>query len=134
MTNVNQFLFLEAVDGELRLIEEPVIQDPNVEINANFFDFEDMNNDGLPDLVVQAFSADYLGREFAGIPDIYINRGGVLSRLDTKNFPGLSNRFVPSQAYMHDVNQDGFVDLVIFGLTAGQYGDIEIYRANKNIE
>ena len=130
LTPINLFAFFQVVNEKLVEIDQPVIEDPNIEINANFFDFKDVNGDRLPDLVVQAFSASYYNRELGGVPDIYLNTGGVLVRKDTQDFPGLSNRSVPSQGYLDDINGDGLADLVVFPLGAGQFGDIEIYTAN----
>ena len=104
--------------------------------NFNFFDCEDVNGDGHPDLVAQVFSQPWndMSNNNGGVPQVYINEGdNDFYNLDTSEWPVYSNELADTQGYLHDIDNNGTFDLVMFGLTTEQSDHVEIYLTNKQL-
>ena len=91
----------------------------------------DINNDGYADLTVFPFTQSWndLRLEEAGKPIFYINdQRGSLVNLNISMLPGHSSGGEGGlQSTISDVNQDGHIDVILFGLTAADNtDDIEI--------
>ncbi len=104
-----------------------------IEHNFNFFDCNDVNNDGRKDIVAQVFSQQWNNYDNnKGVPEIYINNNNGFYNLDTSAWPRYSFD-VDSQGYLYDVDSDGYHDLVVFPLKIDISDDVEIYITNRNI-
>ena len=127
---VQLFFFYELVGDKLIEMESPLVNEES-NINANFFDCIDINSDGYDDLVVSAYSGDNSFQD-GGLPIIYVNnKEGKLVNLERSDFPQYeADR---TQGYLHDVNADGLMDLVLFEREANLHAGINVYLGNENI-
>ena len=135
---VTIYLFYEQSGDELRLLTEPHIEPTRT--NVNFFDYRDINQDGFEDLVSYAFTEAWRGDDhtMGGKPHIYVaDNKNNLTLVDLSTFPTHSKavEFGPSfQSILHDVNNDGYLDFVLFGTGTNQgAGDIEIHFLKTHI-
>jgi len=118
---MNTMIFFEIVDGSFKLLLSPIINEDYF-VNANFFDCDDKTGDGFSDLTVSAFSDEYLYDRSGGAPVLYVNDGsGALVNADVSTFPAITWRD-KTQGYLHDINNDGITDLVLFGLSTTYIG------------
>ena len=128
---VQIFLFFEIVNNELVELAFPFVNEES-EINANFFDCDDINSDGYDDLVVSAYTSHNDNRLEGGLPVIYLNdQQGNLVNVDRSSFPWYGPD--RSQGYLHDVNSDGILDLVLFEREANLHTGINIYLGNAHV-
>jgi hypothetical protein len=135
---VAMYLFYEQSGDALRLLDEFYIEPTRT--NANFFDYRDINEDGFVDLISYAFTEPWRGDDpkLGGKPFIYVaDDKKNLMLVDLSTFPTHSKtvEFGPSfQSILHDVNNDGYMDLVLFGTGTNQgSGDIEIHFLKTHI-
>lgn len=136
--NVGILQFFKIENDSLVLIDSPIV-DEEIDINANFFDCNDVNGDGLSDVVVYAYTQPWANsRESAGgKPIVYINDGqGRLHKKSLAAIPGHSaagsDGAGPSlQSLVHDMNDDGVKDILLFGSSTGgvasNEGNVEIH-------
>jgi len=119
-------LVFDIVDNKLVQREDAFVNEVN-QYNANFFECGDINNDGLSDVVISEFSRGE--RQFGGKPMVYLNNGSkfVMYENAEEPMPGHSGVQDNAQGYLHDMNSDGYVDVVVFGETTATDGNIEIY-------
>jgi hypothetical protein len=135
---VNVMAFFELDQGTLTEIPSPIKgEEPNN--NFNFFECRDINNDGYADLTVFPFSQPWndLRTKEAGKPIFYVNdQQGNLVNLDISELPGHSaGEQFSLQSTISDVNQDGHIDVILFGLTAAdQGGNIEIQLLRDDLK
>lgn len=130
--NVNPFAFFSYDDSGIYRIPSPLVNE-ETHVNYNFYDCRDINGDGLEDMVVSGFSQPWRDSrvEQAGKPIIYLNDGnGSLVWEDLSSWPGYSRKSESTQSLMHDVNNDGVEDLLLFGLRA-KAGDIEVHLMKR---
>lgn len=113
----NHLRIFKLKDGHL--IEQPgAIIGQKVDINFNDFYLTDINGDGAKDIVVQAMTRPWVPSltPNAGKPIIYINDGtGTYHYADIEAFPKNRDGDPPGPelwGYFHDVDGDGFADLV----------------------
>ena len=113
----NHLRIFKLKDGHL--IEQPgAIIGQKVDVNFNDFSLTDINGDGAKDIVVQAMTRPWVPSlaTNAGKPIIYINDGtGTYHYADIAAFPKNRDGVPPGPelwGYFHDVDGDGFVDLV----------------------
>ena len=134
-TPVNVLLFLEVNGDTLVEVDSP-ITDEQIAYNYNDFSCDDISGDGQGDIVASVFSQlwDEDTPERGGVPLVYVDAGNSFELVDTTEWPTFSQELQDSQGYLHDVNNDGLPDLVLFGLTTEYLGDVEIYLSNKEIE
>lgn len=129
---VNYLLFFEYDENGLRQIDNPLVGENN-EVNYNFIYCQDVNNDGLTDLVTSPFSRGYnrSRMEQDGRPDVYLNNGDSnLVLQDISYLPGYPGdaTMMSTRGKLEDVNNDGIKDLMLFGdNTANVAGDIQIH-------
>jgi hypothetical protein len=126
--NVNPLVFFSYGDTGLYRIPGPLVNE-EAEVNYNFYEGRDINGDGLEDLVVYGFTQPWNDSRVdqAGKPILYLNDGnGSLVWEDLSSWPGYSESGDELQGLMHDINNDGVEDLLIYGLRAAA-GDIEIH-------
>ena len=126
---VNIMQFFKISNGNL-ILQESLINDERSTANYNFFDCSDMNNDGYSDLVAYVFSSDWEKVDRGGKPFVYLNdqKGSLvytnidyLPRVEFVDGWGVQGKFV-------DVNNDGVVDLLLFGTSTHiNDGDIKIF-------
>lgn len=137
---VNTFVFFDRVGSELRQIDSPIVHE-TIEVNYNFFDYMDVNSDGVYDIIAYAFTRPFFKERIdeAGKPIIYLGiEDGSFVQVDLSNLPGHSaiNDGAEYQSLMTDVNSDGIVDLMLFGSTGstfgGNNGDLEIHFLGEN--
>ena len=116
----------DIVDNKLVQRDDAFVNEIN-QYNANFFECGDINNDGLSDVVISEFSRGE--RQFGGKPMVYLNNGSkfVMYENAEEPMPGHSGVQDNAQGYLHDMNSDGYVDVVVFGETTATDGNIEIY-------
>ena len=119
-------LVFDIVNNKLVQREDAFVNEVN-QYNANFFDCNDINGDGLSDIVISEFSRGE--RQFGGKPMVYLNNSSkfVYYENTEEPMPGHSQVQDNAQGYLHDTNSDGYVDVIVFGETTGTNGDIEIY-------
>ena len=131
-TPVVIFAFYEVTDEAL--VEKNIkMVGEEIDHNFNFFDCNDVNNDGRKDIVAQVFSQQWNNYDNnKGVPEIYISNNNGFYNLDTSAWPTYSFD-VDSQGYLYDVDSDGHHDLVVFPLKIDISDDVEIYIANRNI-
>jgi hypothetical protein len=114
--------FFELDQGMLTEIPSPIIgEEPDN--NFNFFECRDINND--------------LRLEEAGKPIFFINdQRGSLVNLNISMLPGHSSGGEGGlQSTISDVNQDGHIDVILFGLTAADNtDDIEILLLRDDLQ
>jgi hypothetical protein len=133
---VQFYNFFELGNNSFKAVPSPIV-DEEIRSNVNFFDCKDINNDGLPDLVSYAFTRPGFNERTAdkGKPTIYLNNGqGKLVRADISKLPGhtAGNEL---QSLMTDVNNDGIIDLLLFGSTTHLGGGaIEVHLLRDNIQ
>ena len=130
--NVNPLVFFSYDDSGLYRIPSPLVNE-EAEVNYNFYEGRDINGDGLDDLVVFGFTQPWRNSRVdqAGKPILYLNDGnGSLVWEDLSSWPGYSNTDGELQGLMHDINNDGIEDLLIYGLRANT-GDIQIYLMKR---
>ncbi len=122
----NHLRIFKLKDGHL--IEQPgAIIDQKVDVNFNDFYLTDINGDGAKDIVVQAMTRPWVPSlaTNAGQPIVYINDGtGTYHYVDIYAFPKNRDGVPPGPelwGYFHDVDGDGFADLVTWqsGLAEG---------------
>jgi len=126
---VNVLQFFRIDENQLVPVESPIVNE-EININANFFDCSDINNDGLADVVVYAYTQPWAGsRENAGgKPIVYINDGaGSLVKKSLEAIPEHStagkNGVGPSlQSLVRDMNGDGVKDIILMGEQTGGVG------------
>ncbi len=131
--NVNPLVFFSYDDTGLYRIPSPLVNE-EAEVNYNFYEGRDINGDGLEDLVVYGFTQPWRDSrvEQAGKPILYLNDGnGSLVWEDLSSWPGSSESGGELQGLMHDINNDGVEDLLIYGLRAAT-GDIEIHLMKRD--
>lgn len=129
---VNILQFFRIDDDQLVPVESPIVNE-EININANFFDCTDMNNDGLADVVVYAYTQPWANsRENAGgKPIVYMNDGtGRLIKKNLEAIPGHSTAGEDGvgpalQSVIHDMNNDGVKDIILMGERTGQLGSGE---------
>jgi hypothetical protein len=130
--------FFELDQGMLTEIPSPIIgEEPDN--NFNFFECRDINNDGYADLTVFPFTQSWndLRLEEAGKPIFFINdQRGSLVNLNISMLPGHSSGGEGGlQSTISDVNQDGHIDVILFGLTAADNtDDIEILLLRDDLQ
>lgn len=132
---VGYLTFYRVQDGNL-VKADVNITNENPNYNFNFFDCEDVNADGMSDIVVQVFSDAYNPDRpnNAGVPVVYINQGNdSFYNLDVSEWPVFANTIADSQGYLHDINNDGFHDLVMFGVNTRETNVLEIHYATQSI-
>lgn len=136
---VNYLLFFEYDETGLRQIDNPLVGE-NTDVNYNFIYCEDVNNDGLTDVVTSPFSRgyNYSRMEQDGRPDVYLNNGnGKLELQDLSYLPGYPGdaTMMSTRGKLEDVNNDGIKDLMLFGdNTANGAGDIQIHLLKDVIQ
>ncbi len=113
----NHLRVFKLKDGHL--IEQPgAIIGQKVDVNFNDFYLTDINGDGAKDIVVQAMTRPWVPSlaTNAGQPIVYINDGtGTYHYADISAFPKNRDGVPPGPelwGYFHDVDGDGFADLV----------------------
>ena len=127
---VNTYTFY-ILDDDKGLIpfKSPVVNEETDSLFARF-DCKDINNDGLPDLVSYALTRQGFRERVAerGKPTIYLNDGnGQLVRMDLRKLPGHPAES-ELQSILADVNGDGIVDLILFGVSTDRGGgSIEVH-------
>ena len=126
---VNIFRFFEFSDSGLTIIDSPIINE-EIDVTLNFYTAEDITGDNYPDLVSYAFTTPWSNSRVTedGKPIIYLNDGnGNLVWTDIGELPGFGVAD-GSQGLVNDVDNDGFIDLVLYGLRANPgSGDIKIH-------
>jgi len=136
---VNYLLFFEYDETGLRQIQNPLVGE-KTDVNYNFIYCEDVNNDGLTDVVTSPFSRGYnrSRMEEDGRPDVYLNNGaGQLELQDLSYLPGYPGdaTMQSTRGKLEDVNNDGIKDLMLFGdNTANGAGDIQIHLLKDVIQ
>lgn len=131
--NVNPLVFFSYDDSGLYRIPSPLVNE-EAEVNYNFYEGRDINGDGLEDLVVFGFTQPWRNARVdqAGKPILYLNNGnGSLVWEDLSSWPGYSNTDGELQGLMHDINNDGVEDLLIYGLRANA-GGIQIHLMKRD--
>ena len=137
---INAFVFFERIDGELIRVDSPIVYE-TTDVNYNFFDYKDVNSDGMPDIIAYAFTRPFFNERIAeaGKPIIYAGvEDGSFVQVDLSDLPGHSaiKEGAEFQSLMTDVNFDGVDDLILFGSTGstfgGNNGDLEIHFLNEN--
>ena len=131
--NVNPLVFFSYDDSGLYRIPSPLVNE-EADVNYNFYEGRDINGDGLEDLVVFGFTQPWRNSRVdqAGKPILYLNDGnGSLVWEDLSSWPGYSSAEESLQGLMHDVNNDGVEDLLIYGLRANA-GDIEVHLMKRD--
>lgn len=132
-----ELLFFKAdTQGNFELVTSP-IEDEIISIGYNFFSVEDVNADGLKDIVVSAYTGGLVDDiyDLQGHPVIYLgNEEGTFRQVSTKHLPGHSDHDTEySNALygsMKDINQDGYFDLIMAG---GSTSTIEIIFLNEHL-
>ena len=131
--NVNPLVFFSYGDSGLYRIPSPLVNE-EAEVNYNFYDGRDINGDGLEDIVVYGFTMPWNNSRMkqAGKPIIYLNDGdGSLVWEDLSSWPGYTGSHNGLQGLLHDINNDGVEDLVLYGLTADRT-NIQIHLMKKS--
>ncbi len=126
---VNIMQFFKISNGNI-ILQESLINDERSTANYNFFDCSDINNDGYSDFVAYVFSSDWGRVDRGGKPFVYLNnQRGSLVYTDIDYLPRVE--FVDGwgvQGNLVDVNNDGVIDLLLFGTTTDiSDGDVKIY-------
>lgn len=130
---VNFFSFYDLRNNSMAELKSPIVNEES-RSNYNFFDCIDANSDGLTDLIVRPYTRPGFNERVheGGKPTIYLNNGfGRLVRLDLSNLPKYfgGNEL---QSLMVDVNNDGNLDMLLFGSAADNGGgNIELYLMSK---
>ena len=124
-------------------IHEEIANGPNL---ANFDNFGasianigDLNNDGVPDIVVGAWGDDGGGDDRGAVHIIFMNSNGTISRTidindTTLNGPVLNNTdyFGVSIANIGDLNGDGTTDIAVGASGDDARGAVHILFLNSN--
>jgi hypothetical protein len=101
-------------------------------VNSNFFDCNDINNDGYDDIVVYPYNEN-------GLPYVYINtKDGRFSAVDSKKFPSPSLNWGNTASSIYtDFDNDGIADLMIFpanGINGGGNVAYKFYKGTRIIQ
>lgn len=133
LDNVNFLTFFAYDSSGVYPIQSPIV-DEEILVNYNFYDCRDINGDALDDILVYGFTQPWRNSRVdqAGKPILYLNDGkGSLVWEDLSSWPGYSRRNVSLQSLMHDINNDGVEDLLLYGLRVDA-GDIQIHLMKRD--
>jgi hypothetical protein len=115
-------VFIQSKPGVFNAVAQPALDN-----DSTFEDVDaciaDVNNDGLPDLVVASGGNEFYGHDEHLLPRVYINDGKAHFTRLANAFTGLYETF--SCVVPYDFNKDGFVDLFVGGRAIPwEYGQI----------
>jgi hypothetical protein len=133
--DLKHFSFLRGItvdSGKLVEFDLAITGVVSDNVNANFFDCNDVNGDGYDDIVVYPYNAD-------GLPYVYINtKDGRFSAVDSKKFPSPSLNWSNSASSIYtDFDNDGIPDLMIFpanGINGSGSVSYKFYKGTRFIQ
>lgn len=133
---VNMFMFFKLVDNKI-VQQNSIIDVEDIAVNFNDWTCNDINHDGKGDIVASAFSELWnMERYKGGKPIVYLSgpeasdhSGYGLVNTNTDDWPAYSTE-KDTAGFMHDIDNNGTVDLIIHTLNTTNGADIEIYTTN----
>ena len=129
------FFTFYKIENETLKEEDILITGEKINHNFNFFDCFDLNQDNKKDIVAQVFSQSWNNESpnNKGVPEVYINLNDEeYYNLNTSSWPVYSG-VDDTQGFLHDIDNNGTQDLVMYPLKANYSANVEIYLSNKNL-
>jgi hypothetical protein len=129
------FFTFYKIENETLKEEDILITGEKINHNFNFFDCFDINQDNKKDIVAHVFSQSWNNesQNNKGVPEVYINLNNEeYYNLNTSNWP-IYSADDDTQGYLHDIDNNGTQDLVMYPLKANHSAIVEIYLSNRNL-
>lgn len=104
----DKYLLIGDKDGNYKRVEVPQFQQFK-ETGDAAAQWQDVNNDGKPDLVVLSANHPFLDKDKIAPPRLFINKGN--NQFELKQLPPLATRF--SKMYLFDFDGDGRTDIFL---------------------